>query len=334
MGFDGFLDTLMQVVKDKPANQLKSYFREIDEFGQYISGKKGSGFSLETETKLQKLGGNMPITAHALGSLGVKVECIGAMGYPVVHPAFTEMNERCQLHSFENPGITSALEFADGKMMLCEMEKLNRVNWQLVKERIGLEKIRELISGTDLLCLLNWSELDGSTGFWQGLLTDVFPFVVNPKNIFIDLSDCSGRSKDAILEAILLIKNLNEISPVTLSLNRNETGILLQVLDIAPKNALAEQAGELFSALKIHQLVIHSAKNTLAFNGEIIVENEPAFIAQPNITTGAGDHFNAGFCLGILNEADTINCLRLGNKAAGFYMQNGHSPKTAELTGL
>lgn len=332
MGFDGFVDTLLRVVKEKPADKSKTYFNQIDEFGQYISGKKGSGFSLETETKLQKLGGNMPIMANALATLGIPVECIGAMGYPAIHPAFEPMNGRCRLHSFENPGVTSAMEFADGKMMLCEMEALNRADWNLIKERIGLEKLRELISGTDLLCLLNWSELDGSTGFWQGILRDIFPAIIPPKNIFIDLSDCSGRDEEAILEAISLIKKFNEIVPVTLSLNRNETGILCQILNIETESLLIEQVKELFLALKIHQLVIHSAKQTWAFDGEIMVEEKPAFIAQPQITTGAGDHFNAGFCMGILKESDAETCLNLGNKTAGFYMQKGHSPEAAELT--
>ncbi|MBE7176786.1 MAG: hypothetical protein INR69_10295 [Mucilaginibacter polytrichastri] len=331
MGFDGFVDTLQNVIRDRADDGTKRYFRQIGEFGDYISGKKGSGFSLETETKLQKAGGNMPITAHALASQGFTVSCIGAMGFPALHPAFAAMHPRCSLHSFENPGITSALEFVDGKMMLCEMAQLNRADWNLVRSRIGLEKIREMLSGADLLCLLNWSELNGSTGFWTGLLSDIFPFIDRPKHIFADLSDCSGRSPEAIGDMLSYLKILGENSPVTLSLNRNETKILAGISGIPVSDDLRDLGESLFPKLNVSELVLHSARISLAVNADETVVIVPDHIEQPLITTGAGDHFNAGYCAAILSAESSRKRLQRANATAAYYMSTGQSPGRKNL---
>lgn len=71
-GFDGFVDRIQRVIKEKKENKEISYFRLIKEFGYYITGKESS-FSLEVETISDRIGGNMPIMANALGHMGMAV---------------------------------------------------------------------------------------------------------------------------------------------------------------------------------------------------------------------------------------------------------------------
>jgi sugar/nucleoside kinase (ribokinase family) len=40
--------------------------------------------------------------------------------------------------------------------------------------------------------------------------------------------------------------------------------------------------------------------------------------AQPLITTGAGDHFNSGFCLGKLLDLDDLDALLAGVTTSGY----------------
>ena len=46
---------------------------------------------------------------------------------------------------------------------------------------------------------------------------------------------------------------------------------------------------------------------------------------------GAGDHFNAGFCLGRLLGGDDARSLLCGVTTSGFYVRTAHSPTMSDL---
>ncbi|MCO5934556.1 hypothetical protein NAF17_03295 [Mucilaginibacter sp. RB4R14] len=331
-GFDGFVDSIVKVVNYK--NDYGTvFFRTISEFGTYISSKSGSGFSLESEELIQKLGGNMPIMANALAGMGIGVNCVGAFGVPNVAPAFTGMHANCELHSYTNPGFTTAMEFADGKIMLAQMTDLNHANWDTIKQTVGLEKLTEVFTQAELICLVNWSELDHSNSMWQGLLDDVLTGPQSTqKQFFFDLSDCSKRSAGAITSAIKLIEQFGTYGQVTLSLNRNEANIFYRTFidDVLPEDM--QLIGEkLFTALKIDTIVIHNSKISIAWDKNGTYINEPTFISDPKISTGAGDNFNAGYCLAVLLGFNAEAALMMANSTSNIYMNTGESPGITEL---
>src|SRR6185295_13827713 len=193
--------------------------RSKEQFGEYIIEKEGTNFSLELEEKSARIGGNMPILSHAMGSLGIQVNCIGALGYPKTAPIFRKLSPRCHIYSFADPGTSTALEFEDGKILLGQMGELNSLGWKDVKEKIGLDTIISLFRESQLLCLVNWSEILMSTDVWKGVLHDVLPNLGGvPQAVFIDLSDCSQRSDESILEALYLIRQIARNRRVTLGL--------------------------------------------------------------------------------------------------------------------
>src|SRR5262249_13189649 len=149
---------------------------------------------------------------------------------PHIHPAFKDLSSNCRLYSFANPGPSTAFEFNDGKMLIAQMGDLNKLGWEDIKHRIGLDILIKLYSQTDLFCIVNWSELDSSTGVWKGLLDEVIVHLNKDKSktSFFDLSDCSKRTTDAILEALTLLKKFATHSKVILSLNRNEASLVYQ----------------------------------------------------------------------------------------------------------
>jgi hypothetical protein len=334
-GFDGFVDSIVKVVHNKAEDGTAEYFGTIKQFGEYISGKSGSGFSLESEELFQKLGGNMPIMANTMAHLGAAIDCVGAFGTPYVHPAFTAMHPACNLHSFTNPGFTTAMEFTDGKLMLAQMTDLNHADWDTIKSAIGLQKLQQIFSQAHLICLVNWSELDHSNKIWQGLLTDVFNTnskSTPQKHFFFDLSDCSKRSAAAIKQALQLIEQFTQHGKVTLSLNRNEAGILYKMLisDVLPTD-LQAIGHELFKALSVTTLIIHSAGISIAWDTAGHYINHPQFIANPILSTGAGDNFNAGFCIAQLLGLDNEHSIILANAASHCYIQSGESATLSVL---
>ena len=333
-GFDGFIDTIVKIIKEKEEHKEASVFPTIKQFGEYILEKQGASFSLELETQTVKLGGNMPIMANALGRFGISVNCIGTLGYPQVHPVLKNISSNCNLYSFAEPGTSTAHEFNDGKMLIAQMGAVNTSGWDKIVEVIGVDTLIRLYSESQLMCILNWSEIDVSTDIWKGMLKHILPsYKVNQKQVaFFDLSDCSKRSSDAIMEALNLLNGFSKYTNVILSLNRNEAGIIYRTL--FNKNAgetLADTGTELFKKMSLHTLLIHSSKEVIAINKEQLVAMKTFFTPKPKMSTGAGDNFNAGFCAGLLLELDPELAVVLANAFSGFYVRTGVSAEAKDI---
>jgi hypothetical protein len=226
IGFDGFIDSIVKLVKrkDKNGNPV-DYFTTMASWGNYILDKNAGNFSVELQQQGIKSGGNMPNMATALANLDVSVNCVGAMGYPLIDSWFSKLPALCKLYSFAPAGVCQAIEFDDGKIMLSGMEELNKADWNILKERIPVKTLIEIYNDANLIGMLNWGELAASTGFWNGLLKDVLPFCNNKFNkiFFVDLSDCSSRTKDETLSALRLLKDFARFGKVILSVNHNES---------------------------------------------------------------------------------------------------------------
>jgi hypothetical protein len=151
IGIDGFVDKIQNVVKNKTSPNQYDYFSKIEQFASYLALKSGKSCGLEIHNKLTKLGGCAPIMANAVGALGVKVNCVSAFGYPSINEIFNNMSDKCSLHTIGEPGCTNALEFDDGKIMHIQRETLNEINWQAIKERVGIHKLRGFLTTSNMI---------------------------------------------------------------------------------------------------------------------------------------------------------------------------------------
>jgi len=83
--------------------------------------------------------------------------------------------------------------------------------------------------------------------------------------------------------------------------------------------------------LPIGTLVVHPVASALAVTaGQLSLVQGP-WTPRPKVTTGAGDHFNSGFCLGKLLGLDNELCLLAGVATSGFYVRTAQSPAIAPL---
>jgi hypothetical protein len=323
---------------DKRENAEK-YLRlpTIGQLGQRLTAAAGQSTNVELVSQLTKLGGNGPIMGNALASFGLKVSYLGVLGYPSIHPVFAEFAKRAEVHSIAEPGYTDALEFEDGKIMMGKHQSLKQMNWANILARFGKEKFMAKFCNADLVGFVNWTMLTAMSEIWSAVLEEVCP-TLNGKprrKLFIDLADPEKRTKEDISNALKLVAAFQKYFDVTLGLNEKESSEIgknlgLDTADHSPEGLL-RLCQEIHKRVPVDTLVVHPTAFAMASgpDGTAIVQGP--FTPKPKITTGAGDHFNSGFCLGKLLGFSTEHCLLTGVATSGYYVRTAHSPNLADL---
>jgi sugar/nucleoside kinase (ribokinase family) len=339
VGLDGFVDEIIHVV-DKRAN-VESFARvtTISKLAERISAAAGKSTNFEIVNQLTKLGGNGPIMANALSRLGIKVTYLGALGYPSLHPVFKDFSKRAEVHTIAEPGHTDALEFEDGKIMFGKTTQLNEVNWANIQARYGHDRFIGKFNTAKLIGFVNWTMIPYMSDLWDSLLREVCKDLTGPRRkMFFDLADPEKRSAKDISRALELISRFEEYFDVILGLNEKEAYEIGEVLGLDTKvsgaEGLSQLTLEINRKLKLNTLVVHPVAFALAVGQNEVQIVKGPFCAKPLISTGAGDHFNSGFCLGKSLDFDNVHSLLTGVATSGYYVRTAHSPSILELAGL
>jgi sugar/nucleoside kinase (ribokinase family) len=337
IGLDGFVDEIIAVVDKRKNHAHYEPIRTIAELGQKICDAAGESSNYELVVKQMKLGGNGPIMANALASMGMAVTYIGNLGYPNVHPVFEPLARRAAaVYSIGEPGHTDALEFEDGKLMFGKLEPLNDANWDNLLSRVGREKLIEIMSGSKLIAMINWTMLPHLTRVWAKLLDEIIPNIErHSRYVFVDLCDPEKRTAEDIVEAMMLLKRFQDQVDVILGLNLKEAAEVADVLGLPgqsdPEGAIEENARAIREELNLACVVIHPRRGAAAAIDGESARFEGPFVQQPKISTGAGDHFNAGFCLGRAIGLSLVESLCAGVATSGYYVRTAESPSAEQL---
>ena len=336
VGLDGFVDEILHVV-DKREN-AESYQRlpSIARLAERIGAAAGRSGNLELVPQLTKLGGNGPIMANALASFSLKVTYVGTLGYPDLHPVFREFAARAEVHGIASPGTTDALEFEDGKIMVGKHSSLKQVTWENIQSRYGRDKFIAKFCSSDLVAFVNWTMLPYMSQLWEAILREVCPMINGPRRqIFFDLADPEKRTPEDIRQALDLLGRFRQYFEVILGLNEKEAMEIARVCGIEAHSGTAESLSEtcaqLAARLRLDTLVVHPTAYAIAVTGGKVSVAEGPFTAKPKVTTGAGDHFNSGFCLGKLLGLENRLSLLAGVATSGYYVRTAQSPGIPEL---
>jgi hypothetical protein len=337
VGFDGFVDEIISVIDKRHDFERFDSIRTISSFGTKISAAANQSSNYELIVKQMKLGGNGPIMGDALASAGLGVTYIGNLGYPTVHPVFQSFASRSKVITIGNPGHTDALEFDDGKVMLGKITSMNEVNWDNLIARVGGEtKFQALMQEARLIAMVNWTMLPHMSDIWQKMLDRGMPNRQGqPRILFVDLADPEKRNPDDIREAMELLSKFQKQLDVILGLNLKEAGEICHVLDILvegnPEAVIEKTAQAIREKLDLSCVVVHPRRGAAAATKEGTASFAGPFVQQPKISTGAGDHFNAGFCLGRVLGFNLEESLCTGCGTSGYYVRSAHSPSAQEL---
>jgi sugar/nucleoside kinase (ribokinase family) len=354
VGFDGFVDSIIHVVDKRHSMKLDGFtrIRTIEHFAGRAAAAAGKSANIELVVEEDRFGGNGPLMAGGLGRAGAAVTYIGTVGRVdnprEVDPIYQPFAARCKrVIPVGPPAHTDALEFDDGKLMLGKPRNVMNVDWSSLKQSVGAERLFALFENAALIGIVNWVMMGGVESIWDGLCDEVFPKLggaAKKKRVFLDLCDPAKRSDSDIEGALVKIRRIDALVPVTLGLNLSEAERIGAVLKLdALQDAHGPGRGQsvrfgaeaIRAKLGIDCVVIHPREGAAAANAKGMSHwFDGPFITEPKLSTGAGDHFNSGFALGQLCGMELDECLALACATSGAYVRDAQSPDQARLAAM
>ncbi len=339
VGLDGFVDEILHVVDKRESATVFTRVPTIARLAERLAAAAGKSTNIELVSHLRKLGGNGPIMANALAALGLKVTYVGNLGWPNLHPVFQEFAGRAEVHSIAPPGLTDALEFHDGKVMVGKHESLKEITWENIIRRWDRQQFTTRFGTADLVGFVNWTMIPYMSDIWATLLQELCPTLNGARRVmFFDLADPEKRLPEDLRRALDLILAFQKHFDVILGLNEKEAFEVGAVLGL-PEPAhtpegLTALGREIHRRVPVQTVVLHPVTYALCVSARGAARAEGPFTPKPLITTGAGDHFNSGFCLGKLLGLPDEVCLLTGVGTSGYYVRTGQSPNVTQLAGL
>ena len=335
VGLDGFIDRILRVVDKRYDAENYNCIRTLADYGQMVSGAAGLSLNVEVVCDRSQLGGNGPIMAKACAALGAKVSCLGAMGLDIA-PEFAELAKTAALYSFSEPAETDSWEFNDGKIIVSHLQPLNRMSWASVQRHFSIDWFRAIFNEADLIALNNWTMIPAMSDIWRQLQLQVLPNL-NPKNriYFFDLADPSKRTREDIVNALELLSGFTPYGRVLLSCNKRELLQLAAILKVdASQGELCRTAEDIRREMGIWAVAVHTLNGACSASEEGLTEAEGFYTPTPLISTGGGDHFNAGFAWALLRGLSSYDALLIGSAVSGFFVRSGISPSMVDLIGF
>jgi hypothetical protein len=200
-----------------------------------------------------------------------------------------------------DPALTDAVEFDDGKLIVGKHATVAQVSYETLVERVGEATWREAWQAARFVAMVNWTMLPYLTELWQKIQVE-FPGGER-KVMFFDLADPEKRTRSDIREALLTLAKFQEQHDVLMGLNEKEAQHVADVLelevgnddDISREQNMIDLASNIREKLGIAVCVVHPTQFAAAANIQTTAVAAGPFTPNPKISTGAGDHFNAGF---------------------------------------
>ena len=341
VGLDGFVDHIIDVVDTRSSPTDYQRVPTIAALGQRISAAAGKSANLELVITTTKIGGNGPIMANALAAQGTSVDVVGLLGEgDTVEPVFAELAGRAaRVISLGPASVSDALEFDDGKIILGKHQSLGLVTYdRLVEACGGVEGLRQLLRTPHGIATTNWTMLLGMTDIWKRLAEEILPGLREDRPWwFIDLADPAKRTLEDQRAALSSLAEIQSHANVVLGLNEAELRQMLNAAglawtdDVDTLTAAQHGCAALREATSLSVVMCHRVQDAACAWAGGSVQVDGFFEPKPKITTGAGDHFNAGFFGAWLRGVDPLSCLLVGGATSGSYVRSGISPARSDV---
>jgi sugar/nucleoside kinase (ribokinase family) len=253
-----------------------------------------------------------------------------------VHPVFSGLATKARTFSICDAAHTTAVEFNDGKLMLGQMKSLDEITYDRICAVMGESTFHAELAAADLVSLINWTMVPNMTAILVELVERVLPKLPAHDCIFFfDLCDPEKRSVEDLRAALTAMAKFARFGRVTLGLNLKEAQQVYAALGFATvgedEASLRQMAVDIREKLALTTVVVHPRECAACATADGTWCVPGPYTTKPLITTGAGDHFNAGFSAGQLLGLSPEACLALGVCTSGHYVRTAQSPSLSDL---
>ncbi len=333
VGVDGFVDKIFTPVMSRHGRgEDFDPFLSLKDLGERVSAAAGKSTNIEFYPKMEKLGGNGPIMAYALVGAGVKVRYVGALGKDKIEPVFEDLARKTNAVSVCDPGVSMLAECDDGKCIFGNTSPLDALTYDSIVGAMGEGEFFDAMSRAHLIGLVNWTMIPDMTNILNAIVDRVLPNLgtLEERIFFFDLCDPAKRSEGDLLGLLNTLKRFQNFGRAILGLNLSEAEQVWKVLGHMPVSATEQDLKQMASTIRhdlgLAMVVIHPVESAACANRDDAWWVEGPFTEKPKITTGAGDHFNAGFLIGQLLGLTPPACLTLAVTFSGHYVRTAKSP--------
>jgi hypothetical protein len=338
-GFDGFVDEMITVVGERHDSENYTPVPDIGTFGKLVQAAAGHSSLREIVVNRTDAGGCAVNLGDGLAAFGLPLSCYATLGRPA-HPAFAEFLAKCEHYESwgDEPGRTLAYEFQDGKLMFSAVQQLTRFTPESVRESVAAGNYMERCEQAALIALTNWTLYPHMTEVWSCLLEEVYGKLSHRPVFFFDLVDPGARTDSDVADMLKVLSRFEKCGTTVLGVNGNEGNRLARVLGLPQAGddpeSLCQQALALQGKLGISQVTIHLTQRAVAAEQGSVAAVEGPYCAKPRKSTGAGDRFNAGYCLGLVLGLNPTERLLTAVSSSGFFVREARSASPEELIGF
>ncbi len=340
VGFDGFIDRIIHPVDTRQSKAEWTRIETMKDFSQRICAASNKSTNIEIVHQAESFGGNAPLFAKAAAHLEMNIDLLATVASSenrrYIDPLFQPIADlsNVEITPFHAPGRTDAYEFHDGKLLLGDMNGLERIVLNDLFATVPELDLLLKVQKAQAIATLNWTMMPLVQLFWKWLIHMATrrPSIAFPKKtLFVDFADQKKRPIGELKEAFSLLKECTQIGfDIVISLNTSEAMQSIKALqeretsDSASIEEMVQSIHLLFPEAKAivghsHKVVCASWKeeNNSIFNYSISVP----YIENPYASTGAGDSFNAGFLSGLIQKNSYEKALKWGLATSGIWIR-------------